>query len=117
MPPKPGRKSCHGETKLTIIVIFLDVTAIVGKYGRIGRYFENVMNATQVSVAQAKAEFAALVSRAEAGEEIIVTRHGKPVARITPLIEHSMVYGDLMGLRLSDDLSLPDSIIDDFMAR
>jgi antitoxin (DNA-binding transcriptional repressor) of toxin-antitoxin stability system len=72
---------------------------------------------TQVSVAQAKAEFAALVARAEAGEEIIVTRNGKPVARLAALLEQPVTYGDLAGLRISDDLTLPDSAIDDFMAR
>ena len=62
------------------------------------------MGATQISIAQAKAEFAALVSRAEAGEEIIVTRNGKPVARLTALTEQPVVYGDLAGLRVDDDL-------------
>ena len=72
---------------------------------------------SQVSVAQAKAEFAALVSRAEAGEEIIVTRNGRPVARLTPLPDQSVVYGDLLGIRMSDDLSLPDDMIADFEPR
>ena len=75
------------------------------------------MSATQVSIAQAKAEFAALVSRAEAGDEIIVTRNGKPVARLTALTERPVAYGDLAGLRLDDDLSLPEGVIDEFMAR
>ena len=35
-----------------------------------------------VSVAEAKAKFSELLKRAEAGEEIVVTRHGKPVAII-----------------------------------
>ena len=75
------------------------------------------MPATQVSIAQAKAEFAALVSRVEAGDEIIVTRNGKPVARLSALNEQPVVYGDLAGLRIGDDLSLPDSVVDDFLAR
>ncbi|MEI9983620.1 MAG: type II toxin-antitoxin system prevent-host-death family antitoxin [Aliidongia sp.] len=75
------------------------------------------MSATQISIAQAKAEFAALVSRAEAGEEIVVTRNGKPVARLSPLLGQPAVYGDLTGLRMADDLSLPESLVDDFMAR
>lgn len=37
-----------------------------------------------ISIAEAKAKFSELVKRAEAGEEIIVTRHGKPVARVMP---------------------------------
>ena len=35
-----------------------------------------------ISVTDAKARLTELVRRAEAGEEIVVTRHGKPVARI-----------------------------------
>jgi len=38
-----------------------------------------------VSLADAKARLSELVSRAEAGEEIVVTRHGQPVARIVPV--------------------------------
>lgn len=35
-----------------------------------------------VSLADAKNRFSELVARAESGEEIAVTRHGKPVARL-----------------------------------
>ena len=38
----------------------------------------------RASVTEAKAHFSALVKRAEAGEEVIVTRSGIPVARIVP---------------------------------
>jgi len=69
---------------------------------------------THVSVAQAKAEFAALVSRAEAGEEIIVTRSGRPVAQLTHLEQKPLAYGDLIGLKFSEDLSLPADIIASF---
>jgi prevent-host-death family protein len=69
----------------------------------------------QVSIAQAKAEFAGLVARAERGEEIVVTRNGRPVARLAPLREPKPIaFGDLAGLYISDDLSLPESIFDDF---
>ncbi len=37
-----------------------------------------------MSVAEAKAKFSELVKRAEGGEEIAVTRHGKVVARLVP---------------------------------
>lgn len=37
-----------------------------------------------ISVAEAKAKFSELIKRAEAGEEIVVTRHGKAVARVVP---------------------------------
>jgi prevent-host-death family protein len=36
----------------------------------------------QVTLAEAKAHLSALVSEAEQGAEITVTRHGRPVARI-----------------------------------
>ncbi len=35
-----------------------------------------------VSVAQAKAQLPSLLQAAEAGEKIIITRHGKPVAEV-----------------------------------
>ncbi|CDX24853.1 Prevent-host-death family protein [Mesorhizobium sp. ORS 3324] len=37
-----------------------------------------------ISIAEAKAKLSELVSRAEAGEEIVLTRHGKVAARIVP---------------------------------
>lgn len=69
-----------------------------------------------VSIAKAKAGFAALVSRAEAGEQIILTRNGRPVACLGPLpTKKQIVYGDLAHLGpLPDDLSLPEDVIDDF---
>jgi prevent-host-death family protein len=37
-----------------------------------------------IPIAEAKAKFSELVKRAEAGEEVLVTRHGKVVARLLP---------------------------------
>jgi len=37
-----------------------------------------------VSRAQAKARLSELLDKVEAGEEVVVTRHGKAVARISP---------------------------------
>jgi prevent-host-death family protein len=39
----------------------------------------------RVSVTEAKAQLTDLVRRGEAGDEVIVTRHGHPVARIAPV--------------------------------
>lgn len=36
----------------------------------------------RVSIAEAKAHLSALVERVEAGEEIVIARRGKPVARL-----------------------------------
>jgi prevent-host-death family protein len=38
-----------------------------------------------VGTYEAKTHFTALVARAEAGEEITITRHGKPVAKLVPV--------------------------------
>lgn len=71
----------------------------------------------EVSIAKAKAGFAALVSQAETGEQIIVTRNGRPVACLGPLPKKkAIVYGDLahLGPLVADDLSLPEDLIDEF---
>ena len=39
----------------------------------------------QISVTDAKAQITDLVRRAEAGEKIVLTRHGQPVARLVPI--------------------------------
>ena len=36
-----------------------------------------------IPVSEAKAKFAELIRRVEAGEEIVLTRNGKPVARLS----------------------------------
>lgn len=38
-----------------------------------------------ITVADAKAHLSELLSRIENGEEIVITRRGKPVARLTPM--------------------------------
>ena len=43
------------------------------------------MNATAVGLFEAKTHLSELVARAERGEEVIITRHNKPVAKIVPL--------------------------------
>lgn len=68
-----------------------------------------------VSVAEAKAKFSELIKRAEAGEEIVVTRHGKAVARVMPPEpEQEMLprIGALKGkIWIADDFDAP---LDDF---
>ncbi len=43
----------------------------------------------KISVAETKARLSELLDRAAAGEEIVVTRSGKPIARIAPLAEQA----------------------------
>lgn len=40
-----------------------------------------------VNIAEAKAHLSALVDRAAAGEEIILSKAGRPIARLVPLAE------------------------------
>jgi prevent-host-death family protein len=73
------------------------------------------MRNAEISIAAAKARFAALVARAEKGERIVVTRNGRPVACLGPLPESRPIkYGDLAHLRVADDLSLPEEIVASF---
>ena len=75
---------------------------------------ENALSTT-VSVAQAKSRFAALVARAEAGERIVVTRNGRAVACLGPLPQRQPIkYGELSGVFLSEDLTIPEEVIRDF---
>ena len=39
----------------------------------------------QISVTDAKAQLTEFVRRAEAGDKIVLTRHGRPVARLVPI--------------------------------
>lgn len=39
-----------------------------------------------ISVSEAKSKFAELIRRVEAGEEIVLTRNGKPVARLSDAV-------------------------------
>ncbi|HEV8015320.1 MAG TPA: type II toxin-antitoxin system prevent-host-death family antitoxin [Stellaceae bacterium] len=41
--------------------------------------------ATQVSVTEAKAQLTELVRRAEAGDEVVLTRHGHAAVRLVPV--------------------------------
>jgi prevent-host-death family protein len=77
---------------------------------------------TQVGMHEAKTKLSQLVERAEAGEEIVIARNGKPVARLIAIQGASSlagVHGALRGrIRLADDFDeLPDDIADAFGAR
>jgi prevent-host-death family protein len=52
---------------------------------------------TEVSIQELKANLAAYLARAEAGEALVVTRHGKPLVRITAVTEPGVVVGPGFG--------------------
>ena len=71
---------------------------------------------------EAKTKLSQLVERAEAGEEIVIARNGKPVARLVPVARTgslASVYGALSGqIRMADDFDeLPDDIAEALGAR
>jgi prevent-host-death family protein len=76
----------------------------------------------QVEIDDPKTNLAQLVERARAGEDIIIARDGKPVARLVPLAGRNAlaeVYGALRGqVHLADDFDeLPDDIAAAFGVR
>ncbi len=71
---------------------------------------------------EAKTKLSRLVERAEAGEDIVIARNGKPVARLVPVARTGSladVYGALRGrVHFAEDFDeLPDDIAEAFGAR
>jgi prevent-host-death family protein len=76
----------------------------------------------QVGMHEAKTKLSQLVERAEAGEDIVIARNGKPVARLVPIPpagSFAAARGVLKGrVRIADDFDdLPDDIAEAFGAR
>jgi prevent-host-death family protein len=69
-----------------------------------------------INIHDAKTHLSRLVERAEHGEEIIIARSGRPVARLVPLAsqEKPRVFGRMRGkIRIADDFDapLPDEVL------
>ena len=63
-----------------------------------------------VNVHDAKPPLSKLLERVEAGEEVIIARAGKPVARLTQLVPatHAIRFGVLKGkVRVATDFDAP----------
>jgi prevent-host-death family protein len=52
-----------------------------------------------VSLVQAKTRLSELLDRVEAGEVIVITRHGKPVARVSAVTEYKYPLRSLAAFR------------------
>jgi prevent-host-death family protein len=52
---------------------------------------------TDVSIQELKQNLSAYLARAEAGEALVVTRHGKPVVRIAAVTQPQVVIGPRFG--------------------
>ena len=73
----------------------------------------------QVNIHEAKTNLSRLVERAAGGEEIIIARAGKPIAKLVPLgpKEVTRTFGRMKGLiQVPDDFDapLPPEVLDSF---
>jgi len=64
----------------------------------------------QIAIAEAKANLAELIRRAEAGEEIELTRYGRPVARIVGAKPEKKNFVGFM----EGEFELPDDFLEKF---
>ena len=62
---------------------------------------------TTVNIHAAKTHFSRLVDQAAAGEEIVIARAGKPVARLVPLADPSEPKKRVLG-RMAGQFTIPD---------
>ncbi|TWI27942.1 type II toxin-antitoxin system Phd/YefM family antitoxin [Paracoccus sulfuroxidans] len=67
----------------------------------------------QIAIAEAKAQFAELIRRVEAGEEVELTRYGRPVARLMAMPQQAnRLVGCMKGqFSLPEGLDQPDDQI------
>jgi prevent-host-death family protein len=74
-----------------------------------------------VNLYEAKTQLSRLVDQAASGQDVVIARNGKPVARLTAISEPKPVrYGVLKGkVTVADDFEapLPDSVIEGFEGR
>ena len=74
----------------------------------------------QYSVHEAKTHLSRLLRRAEAGEEVVITRSGLPVARLSPIYDSRRSFGQDRGrFVVPDDFDSPleEDLLRDFEGR
>jgi prevent-host-death family protein len=74
---------------------------------------------TVVNVHEAKTHLSRILDRVSAGEEIVIAKAGRPIARLVPLKDQGIarVPGTYAGkIRIADDFDapLPDDTLEDF---
>lgn len=63
---------------------------------------------TEVALFEAKAQLSAIVERvASTGEEVLITRRGKPMARLVPVDDESAIESALAHLLAAREASRP----------
>jgi prevent-host-death family protein len=76
----------------------------------------------KISVYNAKTQLSRLLDRAAEGEEIVITRHGRPIAKLVAAEPAGppRTLGRMRGsVRMADDFDapLPDEVLDAFEGR
>lgn len=78
------------------------------------------MKATTVNIHEAKTSLSRLLARVAKGEEIVIAKAGKPLARLVPF-ERSRAMADVLDLYKGQiwiapnfDAPLPDEVLEDF---
>ncbi len=64
---------------------------------------------TTMNIAEAKSKLSELVARAEAGEEVVIARNGKPSVRLQP-VEPAPRRKPVLGAWEHLDINVPDSV-------
>lgn len=75
------------------------------------------MASTHVNLYETKTHLSSLVDRAAMGEEIVIAKSGKPMARLVALAEERKPGGNLLGITyIADDFDapLPVDVLQDF---
>ncbi len=77
----------------------------------------------RVGMHEAKTHLSRLVERAEAGEDVVIQRNGKPAVRLVPVVEEPRSLASVRGvwrgrIHIADDFDeLPEDIAEAFGAR
>lgn len=74
----------------------------------------------KINIHEAKTQMSKLVDRAQSGEEFIIAKAGKPVARIVPLGKMKRKLGILNGkIQIPEDFNapLPEAVLAGFEGR
>jgi prevent-host-death family protein len=81
-----------------------------------------MISVARVGMHEAKTQLSRLVERVEAGEEVVIQRHGKPVVRLVPIADEPRSLAAVRGIwrgrvRMTDDFDeLPEDIAASFGA-
>jgi prevent-host-death family protein len=81
------------------------------------------MGRTTINIYEAKTQLSRMIDRAAAGEEIVISRNGRPVARLCPLEprkRNTVKFGLLDGqIEVAPDFDapLPDDVLAEFEGR